>query len=327
MRLAKETTAFLEENSDTTFFAMLSFYAVHAPLQATEQKWRKYQQKAQLLGVDSIGYQMERRLPIRIVQDNPVYAGLLEHMDDAVGMVLDKLNELGLAENTIVVFTSDNGGVASGDAFATSNLPLRGGKGYQWEGGIRVPFFIKDPRQPELLGTRAEPVTGADIYPTLVSLAGLFPNQDQIYDGVDLTPVLHEEPFIERPLYWHYPHYGNQGGEPSSIIREGVWKLIHYWETGEQELYNLEKDPSEEVNTAETFPHITEPLREKLMDWLAEVGAKYPAPDGLYDSTAYSFRLKNIREDLWPKLEAERREQLRENWQPNPNWWGSRVEE
>ncbi|MEL6274899.1 MAG: sulfatase, partial [Bacteroidota bacterium] len=327
MRLAKETTTFLDANKDTSFFAMLSFYAVHAPLQSTESKWRKYQQKAQKQGVDSVGYRMERRLPIRIVQDNPVYAGLLEQMDEAIGLVLDKLEELGLTDNTIVVFTSDNGGVASGDAFATTNLPLRGGKGYQWEGGLRVPLFIRNPGQVDPSGTCKWPVTGADLYPTLLSLVGLPLEPKQHLDGVDLAPLLRKGEIKPRLLYWHYPHYGNQGGEPSSIIQDGAWKLIYYWETGEYELYHLEKDPSEHTDVAPIHPHIAEPLKEKLLDWLMEVESNYPQQDSLYQPKAFSSRLARIVEHQWPALEAKRLRELQDNWQPNADWWGSKVEE
>jgi len=145
MRLAKETSDFIKKNKDSSFFAMLSFYAVHGPIQTTRERWTKYRKKALEVGLAEKGYKMERNLPIREVQDNPIYAGLVEGMDEAVGEVLRTLDELGLDKNTIIVFTSDNGGVASGDAFSTSNLPLRGGKGYQWEGGIREPYFIKAP--------------------------------------------------------------------------------------------------------------------------------------------------------------------------------------
>lgn len=141
MRLAEETADFISKHKDSTFFAFLSFYAVHAPIQTTEGKWRKYRNKADSMGIAEKGYTMERVLPIRQVQDNPIYAGLVETMDTAVGFVLKALEANGVADNTIVVFTSDNGGVASGDHYATSNLPLRGGKGYQWEGGIKSPVL------------------------------------------------------------------------------------------------------------------------------------------------------------------------------------------
>ncbi len=145
MRLANETVQFLRENKDHAFFAYLAFYAVHGPIQTTQEKWAKYRQKAEQMGIAETGFEMGHFLPIRQTQDNPVYAGLVESMDDAVGVVLNALEELGLEENTIVIFTSDNGGVAAGDNFSTSNLPLRAGKGYQFEGGIREPYFIKVP--------------------------------------------------------------------------------------------------------------------------------------------------------------------------------------
>ena len=140
---------------------------------------------------------MERVLPIRIVQDNPIYAGLVETMDDAVGLVLHKLREKGLDKNTIIIFTSDNGGVASGDAYSTSNLPLRGGKGYQWEGGIREPYFIHVPGAGT--GSIDYPVSGADFYPTLLSLAQITPKETQTFDGMDISPLLKGDTLAQRP--------------------------------------------------------------------------------------------------------------------------------
>src|SRR5690606_1813820 len=166
-------------------------------------KWRKYRDKAEDMGIAESGFEMERRLPIRLHQDNPVYAGLVEQMDDAVGLVLNKLDELGLDQHTIVIFTSDNGGVSSGDAFSTSNLPLRGGKGYQWEGGIREPYFIKVPWLKDAPASVEEPVTGADFFPTILDLTGnrLMPEQHQ--DGVSLKPLLEGDDLEDRTLFWH----------------------------------------------------------------------------------------------------------------------------
>ena len=246
MRLADETVNFISNNHpDTTgkpFFAFLSFYAVHSPIQTTESKWRKYRNKAAEQGIADKGYKMGHFLPIRQVQDNPIYAGLVESMDDAIGKVLNGLDELGLDDNTIVVFTSDNGGVAAGDAFSTSNLPLRAGKGYQYEGGIREPYLLKVPWLGNGSNTVDVPAMGSDFYPTLLSLTGLPMRSDQHKDGIDLSPALQGKAMAERPLIWHYPHYGNQGGRPSSINRLGQWKLIHYYEENTQVLYDLEKD-------------------------------------------------------------------------------------
>ena len=257
MRLAEETVQFLKENNPKQtgqpVFAFLSFYAVHSPIQTTQEKWEKYRQKSEELGIAETGFKMGHFLPIRQVQDNPVYAGLVETMDDAVGKVLNALEDLGLAENTIVVFTSDNGGVAAGDNFSTSNLPFRAGKGYQFEGGIREPYFIK---VPGLIkgGEKCDvPVTGTDFYPTILDLTGIQLLPEEHADGVSLLPLLKGESIAEHPLFWHYPHYGNQGGEPSSVIRESEWKLIHYYEDGRNELYNLQTDLQETTNLANIY--------------------------------------------------------------------------
>ncbi|WP_209403953.1 sulfatase [Pseudozobellia sp. WGM2] len=328
MRLAEETASFIEQHKDSTFFAFLSFYAVHGPIQTTQEKWKKYRDKAERQGIAKEGYKMERVLPIRQVQDNPVYAGLVESMDDAVGLVLDALKKSGLEENTIVVFTSDNGGVASGDAFSTSNLPLRGGKGYQWEGGIREPYFIKVPWMKNSNIESDFPVTGTDFYPTLLDLAEVKALPEQHVDGVSLRPILEGGQMnVVRPLYWHYPHYGNQGGNPSSIIREGDWKLIHYWEDGSEELYDLSADMGEESNVIETNRLIAGQLSEKLMKWLNEVGAKFPSTDETYDAKASARRHQHIVEEKWPALEAQRKEFLSPDFKPNENWWGSKVTE
>lgn len=326
MRLGKETAAFIEANQDRTFFAYLSFYAVHGPIQTTQEKWQKYQQKAVDAGIADQGFEMERVLPIRTTQDNPIYAGLLEAMDDAIGLVLQKLDELGLAENTIIVFTSDNGGVASGDAFSTSNLPLRGGKGYQWEGGIREPFLIKVPWLNGKGKRIATPVIGTDFYPTLLDLANLPLRPDQHLDGLSLKPLLTGEGNInDRPLYWHYPHYGNQGGEPSSIIRKGDWKLIHYWEDDREELYNLADDPAEKENLAIRYLNKRAELNQQLIQWLKEVNANYPRLDSLHDPILRQARLNRLRDVRLPALEKQRMEFLDPNFEPNPTWWDSKV--
>jgi arylsulfatase A-like enzyme len=142
LRLANETSQFIKQKNEQPFFAFLSFYAVHGPIQTTQEKWGKYRNKSEKEGIKEAGFVMEKKLPIRQLQDNPIYAGLVESMDDAIGIVLKALKEANLDKNTIVIFTSDNGGVSSGDSFSTSNLPYKGGKGYQYEGGIREPYFI-----------------------------------------------------------------------------------------------------------------------------------------------------------------------------------------
>jgi arylsulfatase A-like enzyme len=324
MRLAKETVNFIKENKDTSFFAYLSFYAVHGPIQTTQEKWAKYRAKAEELGIAETGFEMGHFLPIRQVQDNPVYAGLVEAMDDAVGEVLNALDEMGLDENTIVVFTSDNGGVAAGDAFATSNHPLRAGKGYQFEGGIREPYFIK---MPGMEGGQKNntPVTGTDFYPTLLELAGADLRPEEHTDGVSLVPLLNGGTIDERPLIWHYPHYGNQGGQPSSIIRLGKWKLIHYYEDGREELYNLETDVEETTDLADENSELVAGLSEQLFEMLNEMGARYPERDPEWTKEAEEEYLERIVNQRLPQLENQRMRFLSEDFEPGNNWWGSMV--
>ncbi|MCR9099215.1 MAG: sulfatase [bacterium] len=328
LRLADETVNFLQtHHPDSTgqpFFAFLSFYAVHSPIQTTEKKWAKYRAKADRQGIAPSGYEMGHFLPIRQVQDNPIYAGLVETMDEAVGKVLRGLDELGLTENTIVVFTSDNGGVAAGDAFSTSNLPLRGGKGYQYEGGIREPYLIKVPWMKAAPAEIAAPATGTDFYPTLLELAGLSPLPHQHQDGISLVPALEGRAILERPLIWHYPHYGNQGGEPSSIIRRGDWKLIQYYESDKQELFNLSTDLEEQQNLVMKHPEIAERLHEELFDYLNSVGARFPRKDPLYDAQKEQAYLHSIENKLLPRLEEKRQHILSPDFDAG-DWWGSQV--
>ncbi|GAA4281322.1 sulfatase [Gaetbulibacter aestuarii] len=326
IRLAHETANFLKTYKDKPFFAYLSFYAVHGPIQTTESKWAKYRSKAKAQEIKDHGFEMERKLPIRVTQDNPIYGGLVETMDDAVGIVLNQLKALGLDKNTIVVFTSDNGGVASGDSFSTSNLPLRGGKGYQWEGGTREPYFIYIPGEDLKNKSSDYPVTGADFFPTLLDYANINLMPDQHKDGISLKPIIEQGIVPDpRPLFWHYPHYGNQGGDPSSVMREGQWKLIHYYEDDSDELYDLELDPEEQQNISDNFPEVTKTMHDKLMDWLQSVNAKFPEKDPEFDSIKRARRDENILEKMLPKLEKERLEMLSKDFQPNKDWWGSKL--
>jgi len=275
------------------------------------------------MGIHENGFEMERILPARKYQDNPVYAGLIEQVDEAIGSVLQTLKKLNLDNNTIVVFTSDNGGVTSGDAYSTNQLSLRGGKGYQWEGGIRIPYFIKVPWIEQKGSKINTPVSGTDLYPTLLDLSGFSIKPKSHIDGVSLKPLLLGKNIDERPLYWHYPHYGNQGGEPSSIIRKGKWKLIYYWEDLNAELYNLEIDIGERNNVAKNNVEITKQMKSQLLNWLISVDTQYAIKDSLWDKSAREIRLQNHQKKLWPKLEKQRKQMLSTTWEPNKTWWGS----
>ena len=323
LRLAEETATYIREHQASPFFAMLSFYSVHGPVQTTQTLWKKYREAAPDHPAGAPRFRIDRTLPVRQVQDHPIYAGMVESVDQAVGVVLDCLEECKLSENTIVIFTSDNGGVSSGDAYSTSNLPLRGGKGRQWEGGIREPYYIRFPKLVPAGSTNETPVTGADLYPTILDLCGLPLRPQQHVDGVSLKPLLTGGTIDDRPLYWHYPHYGNQGGEPNAIIRQGDWKLIHYYEDGHNELYNLASDPGEQSDLSRTQPAREDAMWKQLDQWLTDVGAKRPQPDPRYDPKKTQAFYENSHTNVKARLERFHAEILQPNWKPNATWWGS----
>jgi len=323
-RLASETISFIEQNKDKPFLAYLSFYAVHSPIQTTKALWSKYREKASKQPAPSERFKIDRRLPVRQVQDNPIYAGLIENMDTAVGRVLKRLEELGLADNTIVCFTGDNGGVTSGDNYSSSELPYRGGKGRQWEGGFRVPFYIRAPGVTRPSSTCDTPVIGTDFYPTILQLAGLPLRPRQHVDGVSLAPLLEGGKIAPRPIFWHYPHYGNQGGEPSSVIRKGDWKLIHYWEDGRNELYHLPDDIGEQHDLAQKEAARTAELWAELQAWLNQTGAKLPRPYPEYKEVWAEQNQKAV-QAAKERLEKTHAAYLEPDWQPDPTWWKSLV--
>jgi len=324
LRLGDETAKFIRsQDRDQPFFAMLSFYSVHAPVETTQELWTKYREKAVLMPPRESRFLIDRTLPVRQVQDHPVYAGMMESMDAAVGRVLEAIEVQGIADNTVVIFTSDNGGVSSGDAYATCNLPLRGGKGRQWEGGIRAPLYVRAPGIAKPGSISATPVTGADFFPTMLDLAGLDLRPEQHLDGVSFVPVLNGETLPKRPLVWHYPHYGNQGGEPSGIYRDGHWKMIHYYEDDRVELYDLANDPGEQTDVSTREPLRAATMKQLLADYLKTVGAKFPELDARFTEKAGKAKQERIRNENLPKLEQQHARFLDADWSPNENWWGS----
>jgi arylsulfatase A-like enzyme len=327
LRLANETASFIESSKDKPFLAYLSFYTVHGPIQTTEALRNKYVEKAEKMGLTEIDkrFKFDRRLPVRQVQDNPIYAGMMESLDTAVGIVMAKLKETGLDKNTVVIFTSDNGGVTTGDAYSTSLLPLRGGKGRQWEGGIREPYIIHVPGMTKPGASSDALAIGMDFYPTMLELAGLPLRPEQHVDGVSLVPVLSGKNIPERDLFWHYPHYGNQGGEPSSIIRSKEWKLIYYHEDGRLELYNLREDIGEINDVASAYPEKVSEMQKRLNHWLADTGAKFPARDPRYSQERFEQKIETTRTRKMEALERQHAEFLDPDWEPagNARWWGS----
>ena len=277
-RLSDETVKFIQQNKDKPFLAYLSFYSVHTPLIARDDLEKKYEQKKDALGLeDKWGQEPPRK--VRLVQCHPVYAGMVEAMDAACGKVLNALKELGLDDDTVVIFMSDNGGLSTSEGHPTSNLPLRAGKGWLYEGGIREPVMVKWPGVVKPGSVCDTPVISTDFYPTMLEMAGLPPKPEQHVDGVSWVPLLKGRTLDPRPLFWHYPHYGNQGGTPGAAIREGDWKLIQFFEPGKDvELYNLKDDIGEKNNLAKQMPQKARELHRKLRQWQFEVDAKFPTP-------------------------------------------------
>ncbi len=288
-RLANEAIGIMEKFKDEPFLIYLSFYSVHTPLQAQPELVKKYQAKAAAMTFEGPEFKPEEQVwPVdaprqaRAQQRHPVYAGMVESMDTQIGRVLDKLKELGLEEDTVVCFMSDNGGLSTAEGSPTSNLPLRGGKGWVYEGGIREPFIIKWPGKaaPAVCET---PVISTDFYPTLLEIAGVKARPEQHLDGVSLAPLLKgESPTTTRPLFWHYPHYSNQGGFPGGAVREGDFKLVERYEDGRVHLYNLKDDVGEQHDLAEQLPEKVKDLKAKLHHWYTQVDAKFlqAKPDG-----------------------------------------------
>ena len=203
---------------------------------------------------------------------------MVEAVDLAVGTVLDGLEQLGLTEDTLVFFMSDNGGLSTSEGHPTSNLPLRAGKGWLYEGGIREPMIVRAPGVTAPGSRCDEPVTSTDFYPTILELCGLEPRPQQHVDGRSFVPLLRGESQGRGPLFWHYPHYGNQGGSPGAAIRDGQYKLIEFFEDDRIELYDLDADLSEQRDLAQEKPEVAARLRARLDAWQAEVGARFPSP-------------------------------------------------
>jgi len=280
-RLATETCKFIDENKARPFFAFFSFYDVHTPLQARPDLQVKYEAKRKKLGLEP-KFGREEPRDVRLVQEHAVYAAMVEAMDLAVGKVLAKLDELGLTKDTLVIFTSDNGGLSTSEGSPTSNLPLRGGKGWLYEGGIRDAAIIRWPAMVKAGAVVDTPVCHVDYLPTI--LAATETQSTAKFDGVSLLPLFEGKELPERSLAWHYPHYGNQGGAPGAAIRRGDWKLIHWFEKPDApELYHLRDDLSETKNLATQEPERVKAMLAELKAWQKDVGAIMPTKNPAYD--------------------------------------------
>ncbi len=285
-RLTDEAEKFMEEaaRAKQPFFLYLSHYAPHNPRQGKPEVVEKYKAKAaKLPPPDGPEFVMDRGHKTRQVQNHPAYAAMVESLDDSVGRVLAEIKELGLESDTLVIFTSDNGGLSTAEGWPTSNTPLRTGKGWPYEGGVREPLIVKWPGETRPGSLSGEPVNSMDFYPTLLQVAGLPLRPEQHQDGESIVPILQGGALPERPLFWHYPHYSNQGGSPASVVQVGDFKLVEWSEETKPELYNLRNDPGEQHDLAEQIPEKTGELRRLLHDWREKVNAQMPTPNPKYD--------------------------------------------
>ena len=288
-RLTDEAISLVNNRqTDRPFFLNLCYYSVHNPIQAPQEYVAYFQQKAHAMGLDVLNpfiagehfpcdHKKDRRIMRRVIQSDPQYAAMINALDANIGRLLESVKQQGLGENTVVIFASVNGGLSTSEGSPTSNLPFSEGKGWMYEGGTREPLFIRwtDVIQPSTYCH--VPVSSPDYYPTILDIAQLPLPSEQSFDGMSLKPLLSGDNFLERGgIFWHYPHYGNQGGSPSAAIRKGDWKLIRFFEDEREELYHVASDPGEMRDVASTELAIRNSLSANLSVWLSEVGALLP---------------------------------------------------
>ena len=275
-RLADETANFIRQNKENPFLAYLSFYSVHTPLQGRKDLVEKYKKRAAEISGEEFAPLHDRK--VRILQKHAVYAAMVEAMDEAVGKVLTALDKAGISDDTMIFFTSDNGGLSTSEGSPTSNLPFRGGKGWVYEGGIREPWIIRYPGVTKPGSVSSEIICSIDLLPTVASSVGYkFTHQ---VDGIDITPALKGKRLNREALYWHYPHYSNQGGIPGGAIRVGNYKLFENYENGKVSLYNLKEDIGESNDLSSNEPKRVKDMRDRLHAWYKEVDAKFLQPKG-----------------------------------------------
>lgn len=268
-RLGDEACGFIEQHQSEAFFLYMSHYTVHTPIQGRKDLVKKY-----------------RNITPPGAQRNAEYAAMVEAMDQALGKIMNKLDTLGLAENTLILFTSDNGGLIRNGI--TSNEPLRGGKGHPYEGGIRVPAIVRWPKVVQPGTVCRTPITSVDYLPTICEAVKCQIPLDREIDGVSLIPLLTQKQNLDRKrIYWHFPHLacgadGTIHRVPYSIVRSGNWKLIYFYEKERFELYNITDDLSEKNELSAVYPQKAKELNDILMTHLKSIGAKLPIPNPDY---------------------------------------------
>lgn len=334
-RLTDVAETFISDNKDHPFFLYMSHFAVHDPIHGRPDLNEKYEKKlttqrksggpsfilegnpddpnpltreqlARLIRESTHqGYQVlpQRTVKIKQNQDNIQFAAMVEAMDESLGRILGKVEDLGLTDNTIVIFFSDNGGMSGANfgradkviseteldtAFSTSNLPLRGAKGWLYEGGIRVPMIVKWPNKGKSGAVSEAPVISMDFYPTILEMAGLPSMPNQAIDGTSLAPAVMGESVDEKPIFWHFPQYSNHGMQsPGGAVRFGDYKLLEYYENETVQLFNLREDLGEQNDLSKAQPNKVEELKAMLHAWRTEVSAQMPVPNPKYEPGQY----------------------------------------
>lgn len=334
--LTKQAMDWVAENKDQPFFLFLSHFAVHDPIEGKPHLVEKFQRKLKNNEInegkpfileqdpdmknpfsrkeldsllDKKEYKGYSILPHRIVkikqfQNNPQYAAMVESVDQSLGRVLATLKKLGLSENTIIIFTSDNGGMSAANlynpgrkiplsmlnaSFSTSNLPLRGGKGWLYEGGIRVPLIVYWPGHGKHGITSKTPVINTDFYPTIIDMLGIAPPKDYPLDGMSFVPLLKQEKkasrdIEKRAIYWHFPQYSNHGAQsPGGAIRYGDYKLLEYFENYTVQLFNINEDPGEQHDLSKRMPRKVKQLKDMLHAWRKDIHANMPTSNPGYN--------------------------------------------
>ncbi len=332
-RLTDEAIKYIESNKNNPFFLYMSHYAVHDPIQGRKDLVKKYKEKLKEIDRnDDYNYILEgnpdnpknpskdelqklihtpdfapykilpnRTFKIKQKQDNIEFAGMVESVDQSLGRIIKKLDELGIDDNTIIFFYSDNGGMSAANvgnpkriiptdkldlAFSTSNLPLRGAKGWLYEGGIRVPLIVKWPGIGKKGVNCSTPITSVDMFPTILNMIGAKEKIGNDKEGVDFSPLIKGKTIKKRPIYWHFPHYSNHGMQsPGGSIRDGDYKLIEYFENGTVQLFDLKNDIGEQNDLSKIEVEKTKELKEKLYKWREDVNAQMMKPNPNYDSS------------------------------------------
>jgi arylsulfatase A-like enzyme len=280
-RLTNESAKFLESRDKSKpFLLYLSYYNIHTPIQPYKKRIDHYKAKFEKNFIGPTPTEPEHDGKTRIRQDNPALASMVAAVDDSVGVLLDKLEELKIKENTVVIFFSDNGGLSTlGRIGPGCNKPLRAGKGWLYEGGIREPTIISAPGITKPGSISKKPIISMDFFPTILDLAGLPLHPELHVDGNSLLEQLKGDDSGERTLHWHYPHYHGSTWKPGAAIREGNWKLIEFYHYNNFELYDLSNDLGEQNDLSKSNPHKAKELRAKLNKWQKKMNAKMPTPN------------------------------------------------